>query len=453
MCNLILDFRNFGYNNPCGQARLKRAPKVVNIAEWVRKPLKPQGLSVTSYGFLLSREYPTTFPAPQTKLKALRYAKYPKVSPYGIQWPYYSKVCNLILDFRNFGYNNPRGQARLKRAPKVVNIMVVLGPSRPRELQGISCWYSFLRSYPLAPLPSQHRLNHAIHQSTKKYQHCIQWPYYSRVCNLILDFRNFGYNNPCDGSALAGRPPERVSVMVGLTRPLQSQGLQKIACWYSFLRSYPLILFPLKRFICVIRQNSQKKYQHCIQWPYYSKVCNLILDFRNFGYNNPCAGHQECPSFSVSAMALLAPLATQGLLIASCRHSFPGSTPLIPLPLKHSLSHVIRQNVVKKKYQHCIQWPYYSRVCNLILDLKKFGYNSSCGKHAHLNERRWAFMVSMQPSQPQELLTSAFRSFISGLFGSIAPETTYNKTATVDKTATVLPSQRQPKHEGGAIEY
>ncbi|WP_231850688.1 hypothetical protein, partial [Helicobacter heilmannii] len=107
MCNLILDFRNFGYNNPCGQARLKRAPKVVNIAEWVRKPLKPQGLSVTSYGFLLSREYPTTFPAPQTKLKALRYAKYPKVSPYGIQWPYYSKVCNLILDFRNFGYNNP----------------------------------------------------------------------------------------------------------------------------------------------------------------------------------------------------------------------------------------------------------------------------------------------------------------------------------------------------------
>ncbi|CRF47803.1 hypothetical protein HHE02_10980 [Helicobacter heilmannii] len=462
MCNLILDFRNFGYNNPRGRpAPAGRPPlKWVNITATLTEPLLPRWLLTVSCWYSFLRSYPLLSLPTQTQLKLCDTPISAKKSQHCIQWPYYSKVCSLILDFKKVGYNNPCEGELLRRLALFGQLSGVASTINNTRITSNRMSALLSGEYPTRPLTSRTQPKLCdTPKAKKKYQHCIQWPYYSKVCNLILDFRNFGYNNPCDGSALAGRPPERVSVMVGLTRPLQSRELQGISCWYSFLRSYPLILFPLKRFICVIRQNSQKKYQHCIQWPYYSKVCNLILDFRNFGYNNPRAGHQECPSFSVSAMALLAPLATQGLLIASCRHSFPGSTPLVPLPLKHSLSHVIRQNVVKKKYQHCIQRPYYSRVCNLILDLKKFGYNSSCGKHAHLNERRWAFMVSMQPSQPQELLTSAFRSFISGLFGSIAPETTYNKTPTVDKTATVdkttsvLPSQRQPKHEGGAIEY
>ncbi len=200
--------------------------------------------------------------------------------------------------------------------------------------------------------------------------------------SLILDFKKVGYNNPCDGSALAGRPPERVSVMVGLTRPLQSQGLQRIACWYSFLRSYPLILFPLKRFICVMRQNSQKKSQHCIQCPHYSKVCSLILDFKKVGYNSPCVELHPCgcPPFSPSVMVSLSPSTAQGLLKVSCGFSFLGVTRSLLYPLKRFIC-VIRQNSDKEK-PHCIQWPYYSKVCSLILDFKKVGYNNPRGRPA-----------------------------------------------------------------------
>ncbi|CRF40792.1 hypothetical protein HAL013_09320 [Helicobacter ailurogastricus] len=199
--------------------------------------------------------------------------------------------------------------------------------------------------------------------------------------SLILDFKKVGYNNPRGQARLNGEPPERVSVMVGLTRPLQSQGLQKIACWYSFLRSYPLILFPLKRFICVIRQNSDKEKPHWTQWPYYSKVCSLILDFKKVGYNNPrgrpaLAGRPPLKWVNITA-ALTEPLLPRWLLTVSCWYSFLRSYPLLSLPTQTQLK-LCDTPISAKKSQHCIQCPHYSKVCSLILDFKKVGYNSPC---------------------------------------------------------------------------